>query len=352
MAIPKSSRFDPSAVLGSGCFVNIVTGARSFGKTYAFKKRGIKNYLERKETWCYLRTFDTTLDEMLKKNAEPFFSDVERNREFPGYCFRTHGRLMQLAKIPKDGKNPKWETFGVFAAITTFDAKKGATNAHMTMIVYDEFISEKGNIGYPPLVVDKLMNVWETYDRRENRTKIYMLANAADEVNPFFRAWNIAPIPKGTTRKFPVGSSSAFYQNAYSAEFQKAADDSAIGAFTKGTSYARYASDNEFKTHTGLFVADKPKNCRCAYTIVFRGETFGVWNPMKPGNVYITRKGSKDSLQIVLSRDDMRPDYVMLELRTPILKHLMHRYRMGCLFFDSDGTRELFHEIMLRLGIR
>ena len=347
--IPKNARFDPSAALGSGCFINIVTGARSFGKTYAFKKYCIKKFLETGETWAYLRMFDSTLDTMLQETSEPFFSDICRNNEFPGYLLRTCGRRMEIAK---NEEKPKWKTFGMFVALTTFDARKGTTTANLSTIVFDEFISERRAQGYPPNPVDKLLNLWETFDRREDRTRIFMLANAADLVNPFFKAWNICEIPKGTCRKFKVGNAHVFYQNAYSSEFKKYSDKSAIGALTAGSAYERYASSNEFKQSTGLFVAKKPKTARCYATVTFREQTFGLWRDGFCGDIFVTRKGAKDSIPVVLTKADMRPDYTLIEFHSPLLKSVVKSYRCGQLFFDSDRTREGFLDMLGLCGLR
>lgn len=350
MEIPKSARYDPSKVLGSDCFINIVTGARSLGKTYAFKKHCIRKYLKTGETWAYLRTFDTTLDTMLHDSAEPFFSDIEQNDEFPDWQLRTWGRLMQIA--PAGQEKPKWKTFGMFVALTTFDARKGMTNANLNTIVYDEFISEKRGLGYPARPVDKLYSIWETFDRKRDKTKIYMLANSADLVNPFFRAWGITDIPRGTCRKFPVGDAAIFYENAYSAEFRKYSDQSAIGRLTRGSDYDRYANANEFAASSGLFVAKKPKGARCYSVIKFREHTFGIWTDGLSGDKYVTRKGTPDAVQMVLTREDMRPDYVMIQSHGPLLKGICNTYRCGQLFFESDQLREGFTEMLGLCGLR
>lgn len=352
MAIDKALRFDPSGALGSGCPVNIITGARTFGKTYAFKKRAIKNFIERGETWVYMRTLDAQLDRQLTENPEPFFSDIERNREFPGWVFSTRGRIMYAAREPKEGKKPAWVPFGSFFALTTFDSRKGATMANCSMLVWDEFISERDWGGYPKDATDKLLNVWETLDRRENRVRVFLLANVADIVNPVFRAWRIQPIPKGTHRLFPIGNTHIYYENAYSPEFAAAAADTDIGQFAAGSSYERYSQGNEFKQATGLFVEAKPKNCRCLYCFKWGKSNFGVWCDPSTFVYYVTRKAAKDAQTFVFTHEDLSPDYMMIDRATPFVRNLIKWYKQGAVRFDSDSTRELWVQLSRNLGLR
>ena len=90
---------------------------------------------------------------------------------------------------------PKWQNLGQMYALTSFDSLKGATTANNTLMVLDEFIKEKRVPPYPSGCVDMLMNMWETFDRRENRVILVGLANNADLVNPLFQAWGITPSP-------------------------------------------------------------------------------------------------------------------------------------------------------------
>lgn len=346
--IPKWARYDPSRILGSGCAVNMVTGARSLGKTYAFKKQFVKNYIKRGQTCCYLR-YNQAMIDRVQKATTPFLADLSINNEFPDYLIRMEGNRMQIAER---SDKPKWETFGFLASLTSFDSFKGSTTPNMSMLMLDEFIKEKRVPPYPPGCVDALMNIWETFDRRENRVRLFLVANAADIVNPFFRAWRISPIPKGTCRKFPVGNSYVFYENAYSAEFEKYSSDTNIGAFTAGSSYADYATSNSFNQVNGLFVRERPKTARCSAAIKFFGMTFGVWSDRLTGDVYIDRKPSKDAMILVLSKNDMEPDYMMLDRNAPYLKYPARAFRAGQLYFSDDGTRESFMEVLTLCGVR
>ena len=352
--IPKWARWNPSNLMGANAPVKLCTGPRSLGKTYSMKKIGIKRYIERGETWAYIRYNDAMIDRILR-SPEGFLSDIERNNEFPGYTFRTHGRMMQIAKKPKhadENFKPKWENMGQMYALTSFDSYKGATTANCTLLVLDEFIKEKKSVPYPPNCVDMLMSIWETFDRRENRVTLVCLANNADLVNPLFKAWGITPIPRGSSRYFKVGKSCVYYENAFCEEFEKYSAQSNIGMFTAGSSYANYAEQSEFMNATGLFVRKRPKGCDCIISVKFKGIPFTVWQDFHSGCVFVDRKPPLNKEVVVLTRHDMAPNTLLIERSAPLIKFAMRAYRNGECYFDSDATREMWTDMLVMCGLK
>ena len=353
MPIPKSYRYDPSAVLGSGCAINVVTGARSFGKTYGWKKQCIKAYLNKGWTWGYLRTFDQEIKDIIADGNEAFFSDIMRNDEFPGYKFRCMGRLMQVGKIGKDGEVDKWETMGQFLALTKAQSYKGKAVANMHYLIFDEFIRETRIPPYPKNCVEQLLNLWETLDRREDRVTIVMLANAADVVNPYFIAWRITPPPVGRTKRVPVGKSQIFVQNCWSKKFEQAADQSNIGQLTAGSAYAAYAQMNQFRNDDDTFIEKRPKRCMCRQNIKWGRNVFSVWCSMDmDGALYVCDGECIDKPTYALLREDMTPDVEMIERNEPILKAWARFFRRGMMRFESVKVREQFCDVLRMCGIK
>ena len=353
MAIPKKYRYDPSGVLGSGCAINIVTGARSYGKTYGWKKRCIKDYLKKGWTWGYLRTFDQEIKDLLADGPDAFFSDIMRNDEFPGYRFRAMGRLMQVGKIGEDGEVGKWETMGQFLALTKAQSYKGKAVANMHTVVFDEFIRETKVPPYPTNCVEQLINLWETLDRRENRVKIVMLANAADVVNPYFVAWHITPPPVGSKKRVRVGDAFIYVENCWGKEFAEFADDSNIGKLTRGSRYAEYAQMNQFRNDSDLFVEERPKRCRPQMNIKWGSDCYCMYLDLRlNGRLYVSDSECPEVGTCVLMKNDMEPDVYMIQRNDPLLKDYANRYRNGLLWFDSARCRERFCEILQLCGIR
>lgn len=354
MGIPKKYRYDISGVVGSGCAVNVVTGARSFGKTYGWKKFCIKKFIKTGQTWGYLRTFDQEIKDIIADGSEAFFSDIMRNDEFPGYKFRLMGRIMQCGKVL--GENDKgeeevdWRVMGQMLALTKAQSYKGKTVANMRWVVFDEFIRETRVPPYPKNCVGMLMSLWETLDRRENRVRIVMLANAADVVNPYFVAWGIVPPEPGGHIRVPVGRSYVYVENCWSKEFERYADESEIGKFTAGTSYAAYAQQNQFVNQSGMFVVKKPKRCKPQMNVKWGNEVFSLWLSLDDlGYMYVEDKACQADT-ICLTKADASPDIYVIQRNDPYLKGLVDRGRKGLIGYESDRVRERFLEILELCG--
>lgn len=353
MAIPKRYRYDPSAVLGSGCAINIVTGARSYGKTYGWKKQCIRDYLKTGRTWGYLRTFDQEVKDIIADGSEAFFSDIMRNDEFPGYKFRCMGRLMQIGKVGEDGEVDRWETMGQFLALTKAQSYKGKAVANMHYLIFDEFIRETRIPPYPHNCVEQLLNLWETLDRREDRVTIVMLANAADVVNPYFLAWHITPPPVGRTKRVKVGRAQVFVQNCWSKKFEQAADQSNIGQLTAGSAYAAYAQMNQFRNDDKTFIAKRPKRSMCRQNVKWGNDVFSVWCSLDlDGTLYICEGACPDKQTFALMREDATPDIEMIERNEPILKAWARFFRRGMMRFENVKSREQFCEVLQMCGVR
>ena len=355
MPIPKAYRYDISGVMGSNCPINVVTGARSYGKTYGWKKFCIKNYLKTGQTWAYLRTFDQEIKDILADGNEAFFSDIMRNDEFPSYKFRCLGRTLQCGRII--GKNDKgedeieWSVMGQMLALTKAQSYKGKTVANMHYVIFDEFIRETRVPPYPANCVNQLLNLWETLDRREDRVRIVMIANSADAVNPYFVAWGIVPPAPGEHIKVPVGNSFVYVENCWSKQFEEYADQSNIGQFTKGSSYALYAQKNQFVNQTGLFVENRPRRVKPQMNVRWAEQVFCVYIDLDDlAKLYVEDSKFNGTETIALTRADAKPDVYVIERSSPYLKGLVKRARQGNITYSSDRCRERFLQVLELCG--
>lgn len=337
--IDESIYYDGTRILSYNAPVNIIVGERSEGKTYFFKRKGIRNFLRNGSTWVYLRRHDSIFKKTL--NKRPFFGDVAQ--EFPDISFKVEGRDMLLKR---DGDD-KWQVFGHFAALSQAQTYKGTTDPTCTMLVFDEFINEQRVPPYLPNEPTVLMNYWETLDRREDRVKIVMLANAADMVNPYFLEWGIV-LDKPGIRRYRNGMLVVQWDD--NPGFAAHAADSNIGRFTAGTGYDSYARGNIFIGSGDEFIEAKTKNARAVCAILFRDQSFGIWRDSKQGRYYVTKKTARDMMTFTLTTDDHRPNLIMLEQADPFLKVLVTHYRYGSLYFDGPATRENFMQALRFLG--
>lgn len=348
--IAKRYRYDPSPILGSKSTVAMILGARRFGKTYAFVRNGIRQYLKHDLQWVYLRRYDQELKDTIGNSETAFFNPFIRENEFPGYLLRVHGRVME---IKAEGEK-RYHTMGTMMALSKAANYKGRNSDGLTgSIVFDEFIKERRVPPYLPHEPEELIGLWATLDGYNDTAKIYMLANAADIVNPYFLEWQV-PLPRlGTTQTVPWGEGSLTIQYADSADFREQVAHTNIGKFVAGSSFERYAIDNRFAEDTDNFIAKKTSSARYAYSFVFGAKEYGIWIDYSSGIYYVTKPAKQEGRsRFVLLRKDMRPNTLQLARADPVLRLIRTAWTNGYLYFDSVRTRETFLQKLDIIGVR
>jgi hypothetical protein len=222
-------------------------------------------------------------------------------------------------------------------------------------IIFDEFIKEKHVPPYIPNEPDALIGLWSTLDGYNDTTRIYMLANAADIVNPYFMEWEL-PLPAlGQTLTVPHGNSSIMIQYSDSPEFREAVKNTHIGKFVSGSSYERYSVDNRFSQDSGVFVAPKPSTAKYAYTIVFAGTVYAIWTDSRTGEIYVgwtPKRQQQNDLIFTLVKADMRPNMLQIDRASPMLRIIRNAWASGSLWFETDSKRETFMQSLKMIGVR
>lgn len=121
-----------------------------------------------------------------------FFAAVAS--EFPDVEFRENGNKGELCRTPDAEKKDKlWETVCYFVNLSTAQQFKSVNYAKVTLIIFDEFIIEKGNVQYLTNEARVMLDFFSTVDRWQDKTRVLFLANAVSIINPYFMEWNIQP---------------------------------------------------------------------------------------------------------------------------------------------------------------
>lgn len=157
-----------------GCAVNIIIGARGYGKTFSIKKHCIKNFVYKDQQFVWVRDTVDAVKKLTSNNGIKFFEDVP---------------LMEIDKL-KDGKIEHGEIIinnkncGCMLPASVFQNYKGCSYQNASIIVYDEFIKEKGRM-------KNKNNLWQTINtlftiaRSRENVKIIMMANALNKSDDF-----------------------------------------------------------------------------------------------------------------------------------------------------------------------
>lgn len=323
---------------------NIVAGGRGIGKTYGAVKMCIKHAIERGEEFVYLRRYK---NEIVNSKVS-FFTAVEH--EFPGHDLRVNGNLMEYAPVEtRDEKKREWFRLGYFATLSSGQSLKGANFSNVTKIIFDEFIKERGQGSrYLADELSAFMNFFVTVDRYQDKTQVFMLANAVSIMNPYFIGWDIQPDKhKDGWIKKRGGDLIAHFPD--SEDFKSSVYNTRFGKFIEGSDYAKYSVENEFDDNAPTLVEEKDPDARYVFTVETDRGAFSVWVNFKTGEYYAQRRrprGSEKVLTVSVDRMDKTKQYV--SYKDTRLASLRAGFNTGMMAFDDPRTRNSFMEIFKR----
>lgn len=335
--------------LSYNCPITIVCGERSFGKTYYYKRRCIQHFIDTGHTFYYMRRYDEQVKAILRKK-DSFFSDLAH--EFPAHDLRLNGRVMQCKPKNLPDKAQNWQTMGYLIALSSYENEKSNQDSKADCLIFEEFIKERKRVPYLENEVSAFYNLWETFDRREDRIRIIMLGNAADLTNPYFMEWGIT-ITENQPRFTRWRNKSVLLEYCQpSEEFKRRSLQSNIYRVTEGSKYDEYARTNKFADLNDYFIEPKkPTGAHHNYNIVFQGHVYGIYMCPVAGIWWVSQKLTrKPKTTYALTRQDMRPNVIMLNRASGAIKTLGRAYRCSFLWFDSVKTRESFTNMLQLLG--
>lgn len=325
------------------CTYMFVVGGRGLGKTYGAKKKAIASAIKKGEQFIYLRRYK---DE-LKASVRTFFDDLIANGEFTEFDFRINGNRAEFSGVEfRDEKKREWAIAGHFLSLSTAQAQKSVAFPDVTLIIFDEFIIEKGAISYLPNESGVFNNFYSTVDRWQDKTRVLFLANSVAIMNPYFLAYELRP-DKDTEwiRKYEGFMVAHF---AKSEDFANSVKTTAFGQFISGTEYEQYAIGNQFSDNTEALIAKKDPAANYKYTVQTRKGYFSVWHSPITGLYYVQKNRPGNETIFVTEHSLMDEGKQYLPRNHKLLQMLRTSFRWGRLWFDTPVSRNAMSEIFDR----
>ena len=346
--------------------IKMICGGRGLGKTYGGKRKGIKNAvrsakvirdnkLNASRQFMYVRR---TLEE-LKAAKQTFFSDI--GEKFPDYDFRVNGNVGEAAKrvkrrpdesdsdFRKRNKDRKWFIICHFAALSVGQQRKSSVFELVTIMIFDEFIIESSSqTPYLKNEVEALINLYNTVDRYQDKTVIYMLANSVSIMNPYFTYFKIRPDQLPELSMHAGGNIIVHLPD--SKDYQNSVFQTRFGKFIKDymPEYAAYAVGNEFKDAHDSLVGGKTPEARYKFTVETREGSFSVWYDISLGKYFVIapRPGNERILTFVAA--NMGKGKILVNYAEPVIRSLRYAFNHGKVIFDEPATRNSFVTIFDR----
>lgn len=319
--------WDISKPLAYNAFLNFITGNRGGGKTYGSKKWCINHFLKTGQKFLWVRRYKTEF-----QGNSTFFGKV--CMEFPGHNFAVKGENYVV-----DGKQ-----CGKAVVLSTSRMKKGAEYPDFDSIFFDEFLIDKGVYHYLPGEVEVFLDLIDTVFRGRNDVRVFCLANTITVANPYFNYFKIVP-PEGVGI---ICKNDVLCEIVADPEFIEAKSKTRFGQIISGTAYGAYNIEAGFRQDDDTFIGKREGKCRYMYTLVYKGESLGVWSNMEQGKLFVCEQIDKTCpLKFVLTLDDMRPNTLLLSTanRSFCLKGFIENFRYGNVFCENQNIKKMVFEI-------
>lgn len=335
--------YDYGPICSYNAFFYLIVGGRGLGKTYGAKRRAFNRYLTHGEQFIYVRRHKEDLTFV----RDTFFTDIQH--EFPDWDFRSNGIRFEISPASeRDARTRKWETMGYLVALSVAQKLKSVSFAKVTTIIYDEFIIEKGHVTYLPNEAKVFLDFYSTVDRNQDKTRVFLLANAVSIGNPYFAAWDIYPNPDNEYVKIDIPSR----KNYIVAHFPKAEDFAAsvmqthFGQFIAGTEYAEYAVGNIFSDNGNDLVKDKDPNAKYRFTIDTKQGAFSIWHNIRTGEYYASSFEVGNEKRYTTQTSRVTENVSLMYFTDMPIQLLRAAQRKGRVYFNTASTRNAFAEFL------
>lgn len=164
----------------------IIFGERSNGKSYAVDKYVLDNYFTEGEQFVICKRYaDDMKSNICSTMLTPLYEYVKER-------YNSYIRFYQGKWLTSDDETlpiTQWEVMGYAQSLNSVDKYKGSQYPKVTTIVFEEFMSMKGD--YLPNEVNLLINLVSTIARKRTNIKIFMLGNTITKYSPYSEALNI-----------------------------------------------------------------------------------------------------------------------------------------------------------------
>jgi hypothetical protein len=338
---PKLQFYDFNKLWSMNGVYNFLVGARGLGKTYGAKKFAIKKFLENGDQFIYLRRYDTEL----RGAKAALFNDL--HDEFPGYEFKSEGDLLKIRPVEDTGGSYQWKICGYAVALSKAQQKKSISYHDVKLIIFDEFIIERGAIRYMPDEARIFNDFYSTVDRYKDKTRVLFLANSISIMNPYFLEYDIRPNPEKEWIRSHKNFIIAHFPD--SEAFAKGVYETRFGAFIQGTEYADYAVGSFFSDNSDVMLKRKTEESIYVASLITDGGKFSIWlDQTQSLEFYIQEKCPKEEDIWVMRPEWMNENRTLVEFNHIILSRMRSAYANGRCWFDTAQSRNAFSGIYKR----
>lgn len=185
-------RYNIDRLSSYNALINLLYGERSNGKSYQLKhKKAIYHYLETGKRFILMRRLR---EEIRSFNIEQYFLDVDvaKITDNKYNCIKMYRNKLYFAIYDFDTNKTKMcEHIGYVVALNTEQNYAGSSFLDVDTIIFEEFMTRTTYLIDEP---SKLMNFYNTVDRKRGTTRLWLVGNTISRVCPYLEEWDLLDI--------------------------------------------------------------------------------------------------------------------------------------------------------------
>ena len=333
----KNIYYNYDRIISYNALLNILIGSRGVGKTYGATKLVIKDFLKKKRQFIYLRRYKTELSKSMKK----FFTEIIKNEEFPNHTFEVHGNTFLIDE----------EVAGYGVTLSTAQQLKSSNFSDVYYIIFDEFLIESGQGYYLKDEVLAFLGLLETVGRMRD-IKVFMLANAVTEVNPYFMFFDLALPYNNDIKLFKDGM--ILLQYLQNEAYIKAKKETKFGKLVAGTEYEDYAIDNKFTDDNRVFIEKKSGQSKFSFSFIYKDIRLGVWIDYDNGKMFVSNDYIDNGFVFATTTADHSPNTLLYSIakKYNCWNSFIENYKLGNVYFESVKIKNICKDVIKNLIVR
>ena len=324
-------------IISYDALLNMLIGERGVGKTYGASKLVIKDFIKRKRQFVYLRRYKTEL----AKSSKKFFSALISNNEFPDHQLEVKGNTFYIDE----------ELAGYSMTLSTAQQLKGTNFSNVHYIIFDEFLIEEGQGHYLKNEVLSFLGLIESVARMHD-IKVFMLANAVSEINPYFLFFDLT-LPYNNDIKL-FKDNLILLQYMKNEAYREAKKQTKFGRLISGTDYEDYAVNNKFYDENKNFIEHKTGNSKFSFSFIYKGNILGVWIDFDNGKMYVSNDYIDNGLTFATTTEDHSPNTMLFSIakKYNCWNMFIQNYKLGNVYFENVKIKNISKDVLKNIILR
>ena len=333
----ESIYYNYNRVISYGALLNMLIGERGVGKTFGASELVTKDFIKKQRQFVYLRRYKSELS----KSSKKFFSALITENKFPDHQLEVKGNTFYIDD----------EVAGYSMTLSTAQQLKGTNFDKVYYIIFDEFLIEEGQGHYLKNEVFSFLGLIETIARMRE-IKVFMLANAVSEINPYFLFFNLTLPYNNDVKLFKDGL--ILLQYMKNEKYRQAKKYTKFGKLISGTEYEDYSVNNKFYDENKNFIEKKSGNSKFSFSFIYKGNILGIWIDYENGKMYISNDYLDNGLCFATTTDDHSPNTMLYSIakKYNCWNTFIQNFKLGNVYFENMKVKNISKEVLKNIIIR